>query len=181
MSIFKDILATLRGGTVVTAPAVVVTAEKALLAAADYAAEDVLDATATTGSPWRWNNVARKPDGFATITKAIALCSTTALTPGITVYLFNAPPTSAVLDNGANTAVITADRYKYVGQIAFPAMADLGGNSESIATPSTSGNLPLRVKTDPAGGLWGIVVTRDAITGEAAGMGLMISFLAEQD
>lgn len=181
MSIFKDILSTLRGGTVVTAPAVVSTAEKSLLAAADYAAEDVLDATATAGSPWYWPKVARKSEGLATITKAIALCSTTALTPRVTVYLFNAPPTSAVLDNGANTAVITADRYKYVGRIDFPAMEDQGGNSEAIATPNTAGNLPLRVKTDPQGGLWGIVITRDAITGEAAGMGLLISLHCEQD
>jgi len=182
MSVFKDILSVLKGGTVVTAPATVVSAEMALAAAADYAAEDVLSNNVTTAVPWRFEHMARKKGGRGTITKAIALCSTTALTPGITLYLFREQPTSNLLDNVANTAVVTADRYKYIGQIAFPAMAELGGNSESVATPSTSGNLPLEFDCGPGDdGLYGVVVTRDAITGEVANMGLLITLFCRQD
>lgn len=185
MSIWKDMLHVLRTGTVVTTLATEVSTEKALAAAADYAAEDVLNNIASVGQgalPWRWEHLAQRKGGSGTITKGVALCSTTALIPRLTIYLFRSQPGSTLVDNEANTAVLTADRQKYVGRVDFPAMGDLGGNSEAIATPSTDGNLPLRFKCDLADdGLWGVVVTRDAITGEVAGMGLQILFFVEQD
>lgn len=183
MSIFKDIRNILRDGAVMTKPSGTASDEMALAAAGDYAAEDVLSNNATTGRAWYWPKMARRKGGGGKITKASALCSTTALALRLTIYLFRSQPTSALTDNAANTAVATADRYKYVGRIELPAMSDLGGNSEAIATPDTGSNLPLKFRcAQGEEGLWGIVVTEDAITGEAAGMGLKIEFeIEEQD
>ncbi|KKL64554.1 hypothetical protein LCGC14_2163810 [marine sediment metagenome] len=59
-------------------------------------------------------------------------------------------------------------------------MSDLGGNSETEATPSTVGNLPLAFNCasgDDA--LYGVLVTKDAETGEASGMTIVASLTSE--
>jgi len=161
-----------------------VSVTKALAAAANYGAEEVLSENATTGTAWTFSSVVTTNGGTGTIIKAIALFETTALTPGLTLFLFNVTPTSAVNDNVANTAVLHADEANFVGRITFPAMADLGtGDSEAVVTPSlATGNIPLAFNCavgDTA--LYGIVVTRDAITGEAPGDDLIIKLTVERD
>jgi hypothetical protein len=159
-----------------------VSTQKILAAAGDYGAEDVLSESATNGvgTDWDFVDIAKSIGGNGYITKALVLCSTTALTPRITLYLFAAPPTSELDDNAANTAVATADLANYIGRIDFNAMEDLGGMSGSIATVSTLGNLPLAYNCDESSDtLYGIAVTRDAITGEAASMTLTISLTSE--
>lgn len=154
---------------------------KALIAATDYAAEDVLSEHATSGTVWTFAAIFRANNTGGYITKAIASLETTALTPKLTLYLFNVAPTSNLNDNVANTAVLNADIGKYVGRIDFPALEDLGGNSESVITSSTSGNLPMWVDAaSAADDLIGICVTRDAITGESAGDDLTIKLTLEQ-
>lgn len=152
----------------------VVEQSKSLAAAADYAAGDVMSESATdgAGTDWDFRNVVNSPGGAGTITKAIAICSTTALTHGLTLFLFHTSPTSELDDNAGNTAPLEADNGKFVGAIDFPALVDIGtGQSYVVATPSTSGNLPIRFHTAPeARDLFGIAVTRDAVTGEAVGM-----------
>ncbi len=152
----------------------VVSREKPLAAAGDYAAEDVLSESATLGSAWLFQGL----PAIGRITKAQAICSITALTPRLTLYLFRGLPTSALNDNVANTALLHADLSKYIGKIDFTGMEDLGGDSESIVTPSTSGNLPLDYETED-NSLWGVLVTRDAITGEVAGMSMTIRLTVE--
>lgn len=128
-------------------------------------AEDVLSESTTGGTPWTFPGMARKNGGTGYIVKAFALLQTTALTPRLTIFLFRENPTSALNDNVANTAVILADRYIFVGQIDLPAMEDLGGMSGTIATPSTGGNLPLAFECSAiSNDLKGIVVARDAVT-----------------
>ena len=163
---------------------VTVSVTKALVAAANYDANDVMSENASSGTAWTFSGVASGKGGSGTIVKAIALFETTALTPGLTLFLFSALPTSALNDNVANTAVLHADEANFVGRITFPAMADLGtGDSEAIVTSSlTSGNIPLTFNCatgDDA--LYGVVVTRDAITGEAAGEDLIIKLTVERD
>lgn len=161
-----------------------VSTTKALAAAGNYAAEDVLseDADNGEGTAWTFNDCATNKGGSGYIVGAIASLETTALTQRITLYLFNATPTSELDDNAANTAVLNADIGKYVGRIDFPALEDLGGNSEAVVTPSTSGNLPLKfVCASTDNNLYGIAVTRDAITGENATDDLTIILLIEQD
>ena len=163
---------------------VTVSVTKALAAAGNYAAADVLSESASAGTAWTFSGLGRGNGGSGRIVKAVALLETTALTPGITLFLFSATPTAALNDNAANTAVLHADAGNYVGRITFPAMADLGtGDSEAVVTPSlTTGNLPLAYSCasgDTA--LYGIAVTRDGITGEAATEELIIQLTVERD
>jgi len=165
------------GGRTIT-----VTVERTLAAAGDYAAEDVLsdDADNGEGTAISFTGIGKNKGAGGYITKSSILCSATALTPKFTLYLFNQTPTSELDDNAVNTAVLTADRLNYVGKIDYPAMEDLGGNSETLCTPSTYGNLPLSFNCDESSdSLYGVLVTRDAITGEAAGMTIAISLTSE--
>lgn len=153
---------------------------KILAAAADYAAEDVLSENATAASPFLFSNMAKKDDGAGEIIKAILFLSVADITPRISLFLFNRPPTSVLTDNVANTAVSLADHPAFEGQIDFVATETLGtGGSVSVVTTSTSGNLPLPFKCVTRS-LWGIAVTRDAITGEAVGMTLNIKLQARR-
>ena len=149
----------------------------------DYAAGDVLsdDDTASGGTAMSFTGIGKNEGAAGYITKASILCSTTALTPRLTLFLFKAAPTCELDDNAANTAVLAADQANYVGHIDFPAMEDLGtGMSQTIATPSTYGNLPLAFNCDAASDtLYGVLVTRDAITGEAANMTVRINLTAK--
>ena len=161
-----------------------VTVTKALAAAGNYAGADVLSEDASSGTSWNFAKVVPSNGGSGRIVKAVALLETTALTPGITLFLFNATPTCQLNDNAANTAVLHADEAGFVGRITFPAMSDLGtGDSEAIVTPSlTTGNLPLDfICASGDQDLYGVVVTRDAVTGESAGDDLIIKLLIHQD
>jgi hypothetical protein len=136
---------------------------KAVAAAGNYTAEDVISNSATAGVAWEFKNVG----GSGYITKAQVQCETTAQVQRLTLYLFKATPTSALNDNVANTALLHADLDNYIGRIDFPAMEDLGGDSETLATPSTYGNLPLMFESEPStGSIYGILVTRDSFTNE---------------
>jgi len=154
---------------------------KALASATAYHAEDVISESATTGTDWDFSAIAKVNGGTGYIVKAHAICETTAVTPRLTLYLFNVAPTSAVNDHAANTALLHADLANYVGKIDFPAMEDLGtGDSEAIATPSTYGNLPLAFQcASAADDLIGIAVTRDVFTNTATN-DLRIILTAEQ-
>ena len=145
---------------------VTVTLTKALAAAAIYHAEDVISESAAAGTDWDFTAVAKVNGGTGYIVKAQALSETTAVTPRLTLFLFNAAPTCAVNDHAANTAVLHADKANYVGRVDFAAMEDLGtGDSGTIATPSTAGNLPLAFQcATAADDLFGVLVTRDAFT-----------------
>lgn len=143
-----------------------VSVTKAVAAAESYAAEDVLSESASAGTAW----IFRGMGGSGYIVKAQVICETTAQTPRLTLYLFDTLPTSNLYDNIANTALLHADLANYLGKIDFPAMEDLGGDSEAVASPSTYGNLPLAFATKgEAQALYGILVTRDAIAGETDG------------
>ena len=95
------------------------------------------------------------------------------------MYLFDNTPTSALADNAANTAVLAADQERYIGKVDFLAWEDLGGLSESLVTPSTYGNLPILFVLASGRTIYGVAVTRDAITGEAADMTLNFQMFVE--
>ena len=154
---------------------------KALAAAGNYTAEDVLSEHITTGTAWTFSGVVKQNGCSGEITKAQVICETTGLTPRLTLYLFTITPTSQLNDNAANTALLHADLANYVGKIDFQSMEDLGGDSEAIATPSTFGNLPLAFTCPSnANDLYGILITRDAITGEVAGDDMTVNLTIEQ-
>ena len=160
-----------------------VSVTKALTAAAAYDAEDVMSESATEVTSWLFAAIAKVDGGTGYIVKAQAISEITAITPRLTLYLFNTTPTSALNDNVANTALLHADLANYVGKIDFPAMEDVGGDSEAVATPSTYGNLPLafqcRNTATVADDLIGVLVTRDAVT-QGAGNDMTITLVVEQ-
>ncbi len=166
------------GGRTIT-----VAVTRTLEAAANYDAEEVVSDSDTGGAGTAiiFDGIASKLGGAGYITNASILCSTTALAWRLTLYLFRVTPTSGELDDqAANTSVHTTDRPNYVGKIDFPAMSDLGGNSETEATPSTVGKIPRSFNCasgDDA--LYGILVTNDAETGESGSMTIVISLTSE--
>jgi len=155
---------------------------KAIAAAGDYAAEDVISESASAGTDWDFPAIFRANNSGGYLVKAQAIWQTTGLTPRLTVYLFNvAPATCATNDNAANTAPHNTDKAGFVAQLDFPALEDLGGVSLAIISPSTLGRLPLWVDAaSTADDLFGIVATRDAITGEVATNELSIELSLER-
>ncbi len=144
-----------------------VSVTKVLSANGAYAIGDVLSEshTNTVGTAWTFSAIARANGGYGYIVKAQVLSETTNLTPRLTLFLYNATPTCELDDNAGNNGVLNADLSKYVGKIDFPAMDELGGDSESLATPSTVGNLPLAFEcASGSSSLVGVLVTRDAFT-----------------
>jgi hypothetical protein len=160
-----------------------VSTTKACASATAYHAEDVLSESASNGvgTDWDFAAVAKVNGGSGYIVKAQAVCETTAVTPRLTLFLFNAVPTSELDDHAANTALLHADLANYVGKIDFPAMEDLGtGDSEAVASPSTYGNLPLAFNcATAADDLYGVLVTRDAFT-NTAGNDVTVTLVCEQ-
>jgi hypothetical protein len=158
-----------------------VSVTKACAAAGNYDAEDVISESAAAGTVWTFAAIFRANNTGGYVTKAKVSCETTALTPRLRLYLYNAAPTCNLNDNVANDGVLNADIAKSLGYIDFPALADVGGNSEAVCTPSTTGNLPMWVDAaSAADDLIGVLVTRDAITEETATDDYTVSLTLEQ-
>lgn len=134
-----------------------VVTQKTLECEGGYGDEDVMSESDTeaAGTDWDFDF-----GGTGKIVKAVAHHPTTAMTFGMTLFLFTSPPTSELDDNAANTAPAAADVSNFVGAIVFPAMQDLGsGPSFSVVTPSlATGNLPLAFDAPV---LYGIAVITD--------------------
>jgi hypothetical protein len=158
-----------------------VSVTKAVAAAGNYSAEDVICESAVTGVCWTFTDIARQEGASGLIVKAQLICETTAQIQRCSMYLFKAVPTSELRDNVGNTAPLLADIDNYVGRIDFPALEDLGGMSESTATPSTYGNLPLAFTCAATShDLFGVLVTRDAFTNETATDDYVVRLTVEQ-
>lgn len=161
-----------------------VSVTKALAAAVDYDAFDVLSEHATTGTTWAFDNLVPAAGMSGYIVKAQVICETTVVNTPLVLYLFNAAPTCNLNDNVANTALLHADLAQYVGNLLFPALANDGGatgDAESIITPAlATGKLPLAFETasgDDA--LYGVLVNVDAEAGESAGDDMTIRLTVE--
>ncbi len=161
---------------------------KALAAATAYHAEDVLSESATNaaGTCWTFDAIARQPGASGHIVRAIVSSETTNVTPALTLFLYNVARTAStdeLDDHAVNVAPKNADvrtTGSYIGRIDFPQLSDIGGNSESVCSPSTGGGLPLPficAAADDA--LYGIVVTQTAFT-QTATDDLTIKLTAEQ-
>ncbi len=139
---------------------------KVVAAADNYSAEDVISESATTGTAW----IFRGMGGSGYIVKVQVIVQTTAQAHRLVLYLFDTLPTSELSDRVANTALLHVDLANYIGPIELSALRDYGGDSETIAVPSTVGNVPLAFATKtPEDAIWGILVTPDAFTGENVG------------
>jgi hypothetical protein len=160
-----------------------VSVTKALESASAYDAEDVLSESDTNaaGTAWTFSGIFRANNTGGYLTKVAAVCETTNVTPRLVVFIFNAAPTCELDDHAANTAPLHADLGKLVAIVELPAMKDIGtGDSYAIASPSTTGNLPLWVDSaSDADDLIAVVATRDAFTNTATN-DLKISLTLEQ-
>jgi len=148
-----------------------VSVTKALESAVAYTAGDVLSETdtASAGTAWTFSAIFRANNTGGYITKAVAICETTAVTPVLTLYLYNATPTCELDDNAPNNGLLHADLAKFIGKIGFPAMTSIiAGDSIAIATPSTYGNLPLWVDAaSAADDLIGVLICETGFTNTA--------------
>ena len=150
-------------------------------ASAAYVAGEVVSDNSSGGTIWTFSAIAKVDGGTGYIVKAHVISETTSITPRLTLFLFNAAVTAELDDQAANTQLLHTDLAKYVGKIDFPAMEDLGsGVSEAVATPSTTGNLPLAFECAAAADdLYGVLVTRDAFI-QVAAKDMTIRITAEQ-
>ncbi len=160
-----------------------VTDTQAVAAGGNYEVNDVLCSSASTGVVWNFANVVSRNNGNGYITKAQVTCETTAQVHRLTLFLFDATPTSELRDGITNTGPSDTDRPNYLGKIDFPALESLGaGNSDTVATPSspTSG-VPFGFTCASADrDLYGILVTRDAFTNETATDDYVITLSVEE-
>jgi len=134
--------------------------------------DEVISESTSAGTDWDFAF-----GGTGYIVKAI-ITHDAAITPRLSLLLFNAPPAGQLNDEGANSNPLTADVPYYIGRIDFPAMSYNGtGDASTIATPSTYGNLPLAFDNNT---IYGVLVQNDA-TSTFVAEALTISLTAEMD
>jgi len=161
-----------------------VSAKKALVADADYAAGDVLSESKTAGTAWTFAAIARVNGGSGYITKVHAILETTAITARLAVLFFKATPTCELNDNATNTALVHADEANYIGVVELPPLKSIPaagpGDSTALATLGSPG-LPLAFTcASDSDDLFAVVASQDAITGEVDGDDLIIKVTVEQ-
>jgi hypothetical protein len=156
--------------------------EKSLAAATAYDAEDVISESASAGTVWTFSNAIKSNGGKGCVSKVVITSETTALTPRLVLFLYKATPTCASNDHAANTAPVYADVANLIGVIEMPAMTDRGtGNSYTVATPSTYGNVPLEFEcTIDDADIIAVVMALDAFT-QGATKKMTISLTIEVD
>ena len=137
---------------------------KALAAASAYSAVDVLSEDAGSGTAWTFSAVTATDGAGGYITGAVARSESEAVSPRLTLHLWNVIPTNCNLDdNGASTAPSPSDS-GYLGIIKFGAMEEWGDDSVSMLS-SGEGKLPLPfLCAAAANDLFGVLVTEDAFT-----------------
>jgi len=165
----------------VGAKTITVSTTKTLAAAGNYDANDVLSESATNGvgTDWDFVDIGKSLGSGGLITKATTLCSTTALTQRYALDLYTSAPTCELDDNAANSGVLAADKLNWVGRIEIPICTNIGGMSANLASTSTTGGLPLEFTcASGSRNLYGVLVTLDAVTEEAANMTLTITLAA---
>ncbi len=162
---------------------IVVTATKTIVAAGDYAAEDVISDSASAGTVWTFEKVAAVPGGSGTINKALILCQTTDQAHRTRLYLFNNSTLTGIKnDNVLSTTPVYSEASKCIGWIDYNGFEDKGGCSQTLSTPSTSGNLPLSFKCEVNNrDIYGILITLDAFTNETGTAGYFIALEIIQD
>ncbi len=119
-------------------------AEKIVRANGAYTIGDVV--AEAVGLPWVFENVVREVGGAGEIMAVKIEAETTAIASVFSLFTHSATPTCELDDANANTAPLLADVQKgiYKGRVDFTACDDVGtGMSETMATPSTYGKLPI--------------------------------------
>lgn len=158
-------------------PARLGTASKALAAAGDYAANDMLSESATVGTAWYVGGLSRAPGRPFWLVGVRARCSEDSMLFRLRLHGFRRRPNASTeqRDNEAFT-INDADRASnYLGVLCdLPAFADRGDFSSS-----KNADVRELITPDPnADGIWFTVQTLDADANETAGMTLSFEFQA---
>jgi hypothetical protein len=146
-------------------------------AAGDYAAADVMSEATSSASALAFTGMAPRPGLGGVITQAIITMSVEALVPRLRLHLFDQNPTGCELRDNVARSLVIADRSKKIGQIDFPALADVGTYSEAY----TDGLAVSFTTPESANTIWGILETLDAFTNESASMTGTIELLGFRD
>jgi len=145
---------------------------KAIAAAGNYTAGDIVSESATSGSPWVFTNFAVTDSRPGTIFKADITCNEDSITASYRLHLFSASPSTSVLNDNVAKAMGAEDRDGYLGAITFPAMVDEGVWSRAQVDGLTFGYLP-------AGSiLYGLLEDLSGETAETANMLMSITLWA---
>ena len=152
----------------------VVSVSKTLAAAGNYADNDVVSESATTGTAWVFRDIIpQRGDGNrsgAMLLGGTVTCNEDSLLWALRLHLFNAVPSAAtMLNDNEALALDNDDRANYVGYVDFAAMVDHG---EFSLTQVRDWNLGVH---SGSGTLWGVLQATEAETNETAGMIMTIT------
>jgi hypothetical protein len=158
----------------------------ALAAAGDYAANDVLNDSASAGHAWVIPNIARVAGLGGTITRIAFTLSVLAATPRLRLHFFNALPSAASLTNDNTAFKLDADdRSAWLFSVDLPALAPPGSGGTADGTSEVSvavkGEMAEDFVTGADRNLYVIVELLDAFTNESAGMTATLHVTARQD
>lgn len=146
-----------------------VSSQKALAAAGDYAALDVMSESATeaSASMWVFRGCARLPGEAFWIVRVGATCTEDSIANRLRIHLFRQATSGSVLGDNLAMALAEVDRPFYIAPpIDLAAFLDPG-------VPSITGDSDLRYRVTPdstSRDLYAIVQTLDAEANETAAM-----------
>ena len=154
-----------------------VSVEKALAAAENYADEDVLSESTSSGTHWDFADIASQNGRVVWLHKSIVTIETTDLVPVLTLHLFNIAPTGTLNDNVANVNPNAADKEEYQGRVTFAAMSNEGGISEAQVIHNPP--IPLGCASGDTS-IYGVLTTGTAFANEAATMKCLIKLMVRE-
>ncbi len=121
--------------------------------------DDVVSENASSGQGTDWDFAF---GGTGYISKALITSATNAIVPVAELQLYSLPPACEMDDNALTNSPIAGDVPYFLGAITFPTMSDSGtGHSFAVASPSTSGNLPLSFDSLV---IYGVLVDKTGVT-----------------
>ena len=147
-------------------------------AAGDYAALDVMSASATdtAGTATYVPNLARTAGGVVTFQTIRVKCSEDAVLTSLRLHFFNAAPLAAEVemdDNAAFSIATAAGLAKHQGSVLLNAFVDIGVAESSSNTSGLQESFKCATGQT---GLWMVVTTEVAETNETANMTLDFDF-----
>ncbi len=148
-----------------------------------HAAGDILSNsdTDTAGLPWIFRDAARIAGGSGRIVQAEANTQVESQTYRIALQVYTKYPTCEMDDNAAAASPNPTDSPYFVDEIALPALSSRGDNSYAVATPSTTGNIPLTFVCEKGSkDLYVVAIAIDATTHTATEW-LDLTLYVEQD
>lgn len=147
---------------------------KAVAAAANYTAGDVVSESATAGTSWEFSPIQLFEARRGVITHAVLTSSEDSVTARYRLHLFTSDPSASELDDNVAKNFAAADLGKYVGSIDFEAVVDQGAGGWTKSSPYVGFQLD-----EASQALYGVLEDLDGETAETAGMTYTIRLFVE--